>query len=193
VIRTWQIETAVVALALALTVAFTGGHWVEWCGALAVLATFGHASVTERLVERESNRARPEVDCHRWSRRYWVTKECAWLVYFIAQDCWSALVGVGVFLAYPLWRSWYRRRFPVGRGLGAICSAAGDISVAKAHEFTINGTTSPDGRVEYLGIATSQLNGRYHCLAIIDRACLCSVEVSIRPPCRPCTDAGGVA
>ncbi len=44
-----------------------------------------------------------------WAMRYLVTKECIWVAYFVIHCAWSALVGAGLFLLYPLWRSWYRR------------------------------------------------------------------------------------
>lgn len=113
-IRTWQVEFAFVAIALASMVTVSG-TWIELLGALCVLATFGHAQVADRLAEREQLRTHPEVECHGWARRYWVLKEAGWLVYFLILGCWSPLVGVGVFIAYPAWRSWYRRRWPVGR------------------------------------------------------------------------------
>jgi hypothetical protein len=42
-----------------------------------------------------------------------VTKECLWLVYFILHHSWSALAGVGLFLAFPIWRKWWRKRKPL--------------------------------------------------------------------------------
>jgi hypothetical protein len=42
----------------------------------------------------------------------------------------------------------------------------------------VDGRRSPDGLIEYWGIATRQPNGRYHCLANVD-GYLCIVEVSI--------------
>lgn len=116
-LRTWHIEHLVVAVALLTTLVATGGGLVELIGAIAVQASFGHAAITDRLTEREAMRASPEVDCYRWSWRYFVAKELAWLAYFVAHRSWSALVGVGVFLAYPLWRRWYRTRCPVWRAV----------------------------------------------------------------------------
>lgn len=124
--KTWQAELLVVLMVLSLTVIYTGGAWVEWLGAAAVLAGFAHAQVSDRLAEgaklneaiaRQAEKwewaaaeARTHnVHCWRWSLRYFVTKEALWLVYFVAHRSWSALAGVAVFLAYPVWRRWYRR------------------------------------------------------------------------------------
>lgn len=112
-IRTWHIEHAVVAALLFGTVVVTSGGWVEVVGAVAVQASFGHAGIAVRLQEREQLRERPEVDCYRWLGRYFIGKEVAWFIYFVAHQSWSALVGVGVFLAYPVWRHWWRKRHPV--------------------------------------------------------------------------------
>lgn len=113
-------------MVLALTVIYTHGGAVEWLGAAAVLAAFAHGQVSDRLAEhaRKTDRyaananghlgmpvreSRHHAYCWRWSLRYFVAKESLWLVYFVAHRSWSALAGVFVFLAYPLWRRWYRK------------------------------------------------------------------------------------
>ncbi len=111
--KTWVWELAVVSLVLIGVVAVTHGGPVEAVGTLAVLATFAHAQVAERMREKEALKAKPDVHCHRWSTRYFLAKELLWLSYFVAHRSWSALVGVGVFLAYPLWRKWWRARHPI--------------------------------------------------------------------------------
>lgn len=113
--KTWKIELAVVGFALAVVGERTNGGWTEAVGALAVLAAFGHAQVSERMREREALKSKPDVRCHAWSLRYFMAKELLWLAYFIAHRSWAALVGVGVFLLYPLWRKWWRARHPIAR------------------------------------------------------------------------------
>lgn len=112
-IRTWHIENAVVALTLGSVVAITGGRWIEWVGAAAVFCGFCHASIAERMREREAARPVPSVECHRLSTVFFLLKEAGWLVYFIALHAWSALVGCGIFIAYPLWRKLWRRWQPL--------------------------------------------------------------------------------
>lgn len=109
-IRTWHIEAFVVGSALATVVLLSGRTVVEWVGALAVLASFMHAQIADRLAEREAARPTPDVECHRHAVQYFVAKELLWCVYFVVHQSWSALVGVGLFLAYPLWRKWWRSR-----------------------------------------------------------------------------------
>jgi hypothetical protein len=109
-VKTWVWELAFVWVVLIGVAYVTQAGPVEAVGAMAVLATFAHAQVAERMSEKEALKAKPDVHCHRWSTRYFFAKELLWLSYFIAHRSWSALVGVGVFLAYPFWRSWWRAR-----------------------------------------------------------------------------------
>jgi len=148
-VRTWHFEMGVAAAILAMVAALTATpetYYAEWIGALAVLLTFGHVQVADRLAESEKTRTqlreemrslsrryehdgqdvRPKlsevfeaedryflhVDCHHWARRYLVSKEICWLVYFVMLGAWSALVGVGIFLFYPVWRHYYRTKKP---------------------------------------------------------------------------------
>lgn len=111
-VKTWHGELLVVASVLA-GVAIYRGAWVEWLCAAAVLASFGHASVAERLRERDAQRVKPEVECVQWTWRYFTAKEALWASYFIATGAYVALVGVAVFLAFPVWRGWWRKRHPL--------------------------------------------------------------------------------
>jgi hypothetical protein len=125
-VRTWHFETAVVAAVLLVVALASGGGVLELVGAGAVLLSFGHASVADRLAEAERERRayvkldgdtdKHAVECHRWATRYLVGKEALWLVYFVALGAWSALAGVALFLAYPVWRRWWRRLHPLGGG-----------------------------------------------------------------------------
>lgn len=113
--RTWKVEAAVVAAVLAVVVVVTGNAWREWVGATGVLFSFMHAQVATRFSEEAASSAAPAVACHRWSGRYFAVREVAWFAYFATGRCWSALVGCGLFLVYPLWRGWWRsRRAPAG-------------------------------------------------------------------------------
>ena len=114
-------EMMAVAGVLVGVACVTHGGPLELVGAAAVLLSFGHAQVADRLAENERERQayvrdevaeRHSVTCHRWAARYLVGKESLWLLYFVAHRSWSALAGVGLFLVYPLWRRWWRARFP---------------------------------------------------------------------------------
>lgn len=117
--RTWQVELAIVTAVLLVVAGASGGGAVELVGAAAVVLSFAHAQVADRLAEGEHLRRsyyRDEVadthavHCYRWAARYFVGKEALWCCYFIALHSSTALAGVALFLAYPLWRRWWRTR-----------------------------------------------------------------------------------
>lgn len=109
-VHTWMVEMGVVASVLVAVALATGGGWIELLGAVAVVLTFGHAQVADRLADQHRYVKTEGVSapCFRWATRYLVGKEVLWLVYFVAHRSWSALAGVGLFLAYPMWRRWWR-------------------------------------------------------------------------------------
>ncbi len=117
-IPTWVHESFIAFLILVSVPLLTEAPWFEWFGVAAVWFSFLHASVSDRLSEAERLRARskvnglsePPIRVHCWEkeRQYFLVKEFFWLVYFVALEAWSALVGVGLFLAYRGWRSYYR-------------------------------------------------------------------------------------
>lgn len=111
--RTWHFEHAAVIAVLASVWMATGHEPREALGSLAVYLGFAHASVSERLREREAARAVPSVECHRMSTMYFVGKELAWTAYFVWSGTYAALVGCVVFALFPLWRRWWRRVHPM--------------------------------------------------------------------------------
>jgi len=114
-----MVESLVVFVLLAIVTIFAGNTLVEWIGTFAVLFTFKHVSVANRLEEREALRVKhtgkPEIECYKRLTQYLVTKEILWFAYFILLGAYSALVGVFVFLLYPVWRKWYRKKYPLDR------------------------------------------------------------------------------
>jgi len=117
-LKTWYGEHAFVVTVQLAIVALAGGGWLQWLTAAAVYAGFSHASVAERLREREAARPQPTVACHRWLHGYWVAKEVLWAAVFVATGAWPALSGCGIFLAYPVWRAYWRRHHPIGGRAG---------------------------------------------------------------------------
>ena len=83
---------------------------IEILAAIAVLLTFGHAQIADRMAEQEELRDKPAVDCYKKLWYYFIGKECFWCLYFLLNHSYSALVGVIVFLLYPIWRRIYRRK-----------------------------------------------------------------------------------
>jgi hypothetical protein len=108
-IQTFIIEYLFIGAILTAVAIISEKGWVEWIGVVAVFLTFGHASIAERLREREALRhlARTplEVACYWKLPYYFYAKEILWLVYFIFIGAWSAIAGVIVFLIYGPWRS----------------------------------------------------------------------------------------
>lgn len=106
---TWQCEAAFVAFVLAVVVLSTGNHFKEWVGSGAVFFSFMHAQIADRMKEKQAAMEKPSVECWPFLQRYFYTKEALWFVYFVLSETWSALVGVFVFMLYPLWRKYYGR------------------------------------------------------------------------------------
>jgi len=115
-VKTWHFESAIVA-SLLLAVWWTTGHTAaELLGSAAVFCGFCCASITDRLTEQEAVRVKPAVSCYRLFWYFFVGKEAFWAVYFTWKGAWSALVGVAIFMAYPLWRKVWRHIHPMRNG-----------------------------------------------------------------------------
>lgn len=116
--ETWMAETTIVAIVLAIVAYFTGIHLggqriIDWIGAAAVLYTFKHASVSDRLAEKQGIKIVPDVSCYRKLREFYVIKEILWVIYFIILGSYTPLIGCAIFLFYPIWRKIWRRYYPM--------------------------------------------------------------------------------
>lgn len=111
--KTWHGENAVVAAVLLGVWLATGHKPIEFIGSAAVFAGFCHASIAERMREREAARPVPSVECYRKSVYFFVAKELGWAAYFIGNHSYAALVGCAVFACYPIWRRLWRRYHPM--------------------------------------------------------------------------------
>ena len=115
--HTWHTEALFVLTILSISAFISHKGWVEWIGVVAVFFTFMHASVAERLAETEKIRNKilnpPDylivVHCYHKLEKYFYAKEVCWCAYFFILGAWSALVGVFIFLLYPIWRKSYRK------------------------------------------------------------------------------------
>ncbi len=114
---TYHWEAVFVGIILCITGLMSDKGWIEWVGVVAVFFTFMHASVAERLAESEGYRKTQGeaiyVDCYYKLPRYFYIKEACYFVYFILLGAWSAVVGVFIFLAYPIWRKYWRKHNPI--------------------------------------------------------------------------------
>jgi len=52
--RTWKYEILVVGLVLAVVTILTKNDWVNWVTTVAILLTFNHAQIGDRLQERQA-------------------------------------------------------------------------------------------------------------------------------------------
>lgn len=109
--KTWKIEMMVVT-AILIVVNYLAHKLfsIEILAALAVLLSFGHTQISARLAEKEAQRPIPEVECYKEMWYYFVGKEMLWLLYFFFNHSYSALVGVFIFIFYPVWRRLYRSK-----------------------------------------------------------------------------------
>jgi len=107
--KTWKAELLFVAFVLLIINGFRKDPFtIELLAAVAVLLSFGHAQIADRLAEKEEQKAEPDVSCYKKLRFYFIGKELFWCLYFIMNHSYSALAGVFIFLAYPFWRKLYR-------------------------------------------------------------------------------------
>ena len=117
--RTYHIEGFFVLLILCLTALIFGKVWEEWIAVFAVYGTFKHASISNRLEEREEQRKlsgeKVYVECYYMASRWFYIKETLWLSYFLLVESYSALAGVLIFLIYNPWRRFYRRYKPLNQ------------------------------------------------------------------------------
>ena len=140
-IQTYQLEYAVVlAVLLAVRVASGGlslgpvtAHaawtwasfwedaalrtWIaDWVALFGVYYSFSHVSVADRLAEVEAERftagQAPLIECYGKLHTSFVKREVAWFAVFLLLQSWSALAGVLIFLAYPVWRGAWRKHYP---------------------------------------------------------------------------------
>jgi len=133
-LKTWHFENTVVAAILLTVWAATGHKFEELIGSIAVFCGFCHASIAERMREREAARPVPSVECHDKLETFFWAKEVSWIAYFTQHHAWSAIVGCAVFAAYPFWRRYWRSIHPMERTaeeeLANACKAYREGSIA---------------------------------------------------------------
>lgn len=77
---------------------------------VAVMATFCHAQVSDRLREYADGGVKIPPECSHLERSYYYVKEASWLLLFLYLANLPALIGTAGFLVYPVWRSYYKGR-----------------------------------------------------------------------------------
>lgn len=115
-LKTYHYEYAVVLAILTVPLFFAKEiRLSELVVTAAVFFTFCHASVADRMQERQAAMATPDVHCYWKSNYYFMAKEFLWITFFIMIKSWAALTGAVVFFLYPFWRKFYRKKYPLNR------------------------------------------------------------------------------
>lgn len=91
-IKTRMIEAMVVFLVLASVAYLSGSTLEEWIVCFAILFTFMHAQVADRMKEKEDTKIIPDVSCYQRSTRYYVLKELLRVVFFLITQVYTALL-----------------------------------------------------------------------------------------------------
>lgn len=107
--KTWHIEILIVGIILCTITAFIGNNVVNWITTLAVLLTFNHAQIGDRLQEKQGVMDKPTVECYWKLNRLFAAKEVTWIVAFVLMKNYAAIFGSILFALYPLWRKYYRK------------------------------------------------------------------------------------
>lgn len=108
--KTWVKEILVVAAILFGITLFVANNWINWITTIAVLLTFNHCQIADRLQERQGKMDRPTVECYWRLNKIFTAKEVFWIVAFILMRNYAAIAGSALFALYPMWRSFYRSR-----------------------------------------------------------------------------------
>lgn len=116
-VKTYMIEDFFVICVLLAVAVISKNGYVEYLGVIAVFYTFKHAGIANRMEEAEEQRSLNNepitVECYQKQTKFFYIKEILWLGYFIWLGAWSALVGVCMFLFYPVWRKTWRKYNPL--------------------------------------------------------------------------------
>ena len=106
--RTWHYELIVVSLVLTIICFCEANNIINWLTTAAIIFTFQHAQIGDRLQERQGIMDKPTVQCY-WKLSYlFGIKEVLWIVCFILMRNYAAIVGSVMFAMYPIWRKYYR-------------------------------------------------------------------------------------
>lgn len=108
--KTWHYETFVMGIVLCVVDLFFANNPINWITTLAILLTFNHAQIADRLQERQSKMDIPTVECYHKLNKLFTAKEICWIIAFLLMRNYSAIVGSLLFAAYPYWRKYYRSK-----------------------------------------------------------------------------------
>lgn len=99
--KTWKIEAIVILSILLLSLLFKEVSIADILCLLGVWTTFMHGQVADRMQEKQALMIKPDVECYKWSNRYFFIKEGLWITFFLLIRSYPALIGSVVFFCYP--------------------------------------------------------------------------------------------
>jgi hypothetical protein len=111
--RTWHYELAFVSIVLCGTTFIFSNNLINWVTTIAIILTFQHAQISDRLQERQKVMEKPTVECYHKLNRLFIAKELVWISAFIIMHNYAAIIGSAMFFAYPYWRKVYRTIYPL--------------------------------------------------------------------------------
>lgn len=108
--KTWIYEIGVVAAVLSGVNLLWANNGINWLTTAAILVTFNHGQIGDRLQERQGKMDRPTVECYHKLNKLFAGKEILWIAAFICMKNYAAIVGSCLFFLYPFWRKYYRSK-----------------------------------------------------------------------------------
>lgn len=113
--RTWHYEILFVGIVLACVAYLFANNWINWLTTAALLVTFNHAQIGDRLQERQKVMVIRTVECYHKLNKLFMAKEIMWIIAFAVMQNYAAIVGSVLFFLYPWWRKLYRKKIkPIG-------------------------------------------------------------------------------
>lgn len=106
--KTWKWEVLVIAVILCMVTLLFQNNRINWITTLAVIITFQHAQIGDRLQEGQKQLKNPDVKCYWKLNILFAFKEIVWISAFILMRNYAAIVGSILFALYPIWRKIYR-------------------------------------------------------------------------------------
>jgi hypothetical protein len=108
-IQTWIYEILVVGIILSAVTLCFANNLINWVSTIAILLTFNHGQIGDRLQERQSKMDKPTVECYHKLNKLFAGKEIVWIAAFLLMKNYAAIVGSALFFVYPFWRKYYRK------------------------------------------------------------------------------------
>jgi hypothetical protein len=108
--KTWHYEIIVLASVLCIVNLIAANNLVNWITTLAILITFNHSQIADRLMERQKELQVRTVECVHKLVYLFLAKETVWITAFLVMRNYAAIVGSIVLFLYPFWRKIYRKK-----------------------------------------------------------------------------------